>query len=830
MLHRKNAKLKTFIMSAANLVMRVRFLVLAVAVCAGMLCFYALASPDGQIDTSNGTITCASPLEVVQTDSGDTIINDSSTRILCISPDGTLKYKIDADDSEQFTGITVDNSGDLFMFRTKNSSSAALSDDIYMYDSSGNFVRSLYTISYAAETEENDQTVRTSPLHFEDGCLFFTRYLAYETQLYQIDLTSGNSFVTGTLKSNIPFLYNDVEGHPGGVYYYAKITGEVGSGTLGGNENILYSGDYDIAGDSGFRPFYVRCSGDAVYTYDFWQAAIYEVGDGAISAPDWSADIDYNEAVYELSASQGAVYGISDGVPWVERDGSVTVLPSSASISSLAVANEILIRVVSAVCLPLAIISGLYIVLYIFWRILLRGTHIAWKLLLFEVLIAAGLLAIVYAGISSRYQNYIDQSLSNLQRQAKLTSQLLDGENVTEINDSADFSDSNYAALCRLLVENYGLYESESDTAAVLLVPCGEDQYCIVASNRGYGDILGYSTLLSDFIGGDSSGSAYSKADQTVYAYSATGGGQKPSGYLFLYTTTKNIRSQFLSIWSPYAMAGFFAVLFLLFVFSTAMITKKLKRVTYGIERIANGDFKYRIPESSEDELGTLINCVNDLSRSIENLIDDKVKLTEEVRKSQYEVLSSLASIVENKSGQTAAHVERVSQCVRLIASELGYSGQELEYVSIAAMLHDVGKIFVPAEILDKPGKLTPEEFDVVKRHTSDGEKLLRNAPGTIMKYARTIALEHHEKWDGTGYMGLRGSDIHVEARITAIADVFDALMSRRSYKEAFSAEKTFKIITEESGKHFDPMIVEVFKRCFARLCQIIRDNPDLAA
>ena len=278
------------------------------------------------------------------------------------------------------------------------------------------------------------------------------------------------------------------------------------------------------------------------------------------------------------------------------------------------------------------------------------------------------------------------------------------------------------------------------------------------------------------------------------------------------------------------AGGGDAALLCLLFVFSTAVLSRRLRRVSDGINQIADGNFSLRLPTYGRDELSTLIRCVNSLSENIENLVSDKLELTEEVRRSQHEVLSALASIVENKSGQTAAHVERVSRCVRLLASRLGYTGQQLEYVSIAAMLHDVGKLFVPAEILDKPGKLTAEEFEVVKRHTADGERLLHNAPGAIMAYARIIALEHHEKWDGSGYMGLRGEEIHMEARITAIADVFDALMSKRPYKEAFSPEETYRIIVSESGRHFDPRLVEEFARCFSELCRIVRENPDVAA
>lgn len=183
----------------------------------------------------------------------------------------------------------------------------------------------------------------------------------------------------------------------------------------------------------------------------------------------------------------------------------------------------------------------------------------------------------------------------------------------------------------------------------------------------------------------------------------------------------------------------------------------------------------------------------------------------------QEQVIMSLAEITENKSGQTGSHVQRVAEYTRILAEELGYPAQELPQLRLASTMHDIGKLLVPAEILEKPGRLTDEEYAVIKRHTTDGGKLLNNVDGDIMRLSRTIALDHHERWDGHGYgQGLAGEQISLEGRIVAVADVYDALTSRRSYKNAWDSKEAYDEIVRNSGTQFDPQVVEAFKRRYA--------------
>lgn len=201
-------------------------------------------------------------------------------------------------------------------------------------------------------------------------------------------------------------------------------------------------------------------------------------------------------------------------------------------------------------------------------------------------------------------------------------------------------------------------------------------------------------------------------------------------------------------------------------------------------------------------------------------------------------IVYSFADMIESRDGTTGQHVKRTSQIVDRIVTELlmhnvygdEVSPLEYEMIILAAPLHDIGKIKVPDSILSKPGRLTDEEFEIIKTHPVEGEKILRKTMDKIedeqyLRIARDMALYHHEKWNGTGYpKGLAGHDIPVCARIMAIADVFDALCSSRSYKEAYSIDRAFGILEESRGEHFEPCLVDVMYSIRGVLEQIYRN------
>jgi putative two-component system response regulator len=146
------------------------------------------------------------------------------------------------------------------------------------------------------------------------------------------------------------------------------------------------------------------------------------------------------------------------------------------------------------------------------------------------------------------------------------------------------------------------------------------------------------------------------------------------------------------------------------------------------------------------------------------------------------------------------------------VARQMGLSKDDVDTILYASPMHDAGKIGIPDKVLLKPGKLDPDEWDIMKQHTTIGGSILSGSDSEFIKLAEVIAVTHHEKWDGSGYShGLRGTAIPLAGRIAAIADVFDALTSKRPYKEAFSLDKSFAIIREGRGSHFDPEVVEAF-------------------
>jgi len=193
---------------------------------------------------------------------------------------------------------------------------------------------------------------------------------------------------------------------------------------------------------------------------------------------------------------------------------------------------------------------------------------------------------------------------------------------------------------------------------------------------------------------------------------------------------------------------------------------------------------------------------------------DEESRLLSELEESQKETIFVLTELMESTSDETGKHIRRVAEYSRLLAHyHHSISEEDANVIYHASPMHDIGKIAMPEHILHKPEKLTAEEFEIIKTHTTKAHEFLKASQRKIMKTADIIAYEHHEKWDGTGYpRGLKGEEIHPFARIVGLADVFDALTHKRVYKEAWSVEDAAEHIIKSSGTFFDPYLVEIFK------------------
>ncbi|MEO5333558.1 MAG: DUF3369 domain-containing protein [Magnetococcus sp. YQC-5] len=190
----------------------------------------------------------------------------------------------------------------------------------------------------------------------------------------------------------------------------------------------------------------------------------------------------------------------------------------------------------------------------------------------------------------------------------------------------------------------------------------------------------------------------------------------------------------------------------------------------------------------------------------------EQLFLNREIIKTQKAVTFTLGEVIETRSGEAGQHVRRVAENSRLLAQLAGLSPQDCELLRNASPMHDLGKIGIPDAILNKPGKLTPEEWKIMQSHTEIGYQVLKNTDQEIIRTGAIISAQHHEKWDGTGYpKGLAGEEIHIFARITSLIDVFDALTHKRIYKSAWAVEDAVDLIRKDRGTHFDPVLVDLF-------------------
>lgn len=227
----------------------------------------------------------------------------------------------------------------------------------------------------------------------------------------------------------------------------------------------------------------------------------------------------------------------------------------------------------------------------------------------------------------------------------------------------------------------------------------------------------------------------------------------------------------------------------------------------YADNRLGPGKFE-------EPELALLTILADLLAAALERARNTEklAAANAELRASREETITRLAVAADWRDTETAAHIERVGHYAACLAHWAGAPPDYVEQIRLASKMHDVGKLGVPDAILRKPGKFTPEEFEQMKQHTKMGGRILEGSSSPLIQMAHRIAISHHERWDGQGYpYGLSGDAIPLEGRITAICDAFDAMCSRRVYKEAYPIDRAFEVIDSELGKHFDPNLGRLF-------------------
>ena len=212
---------------------------------------------------------------------------------------------------------------------------------------------------------------------------------------------------------------------------------------------------------------------------------------------------------------------------------------------------------------------------------------------------------------------------------------------------------------------------------------------------------------------------------------------------------------------------------------------------------------------------------LNNVSVAFEN-----VCLNNELINTQKEMIEKLGEVVENRSKETANHVKNVAKVSKVLAKAYGLKKDKIKNLIMVSPMHDIGKVAIPDAILLKNGKLTDNEFDIMKSHSKIGWEILKGSNRELLNIASIVAHEHHERWDGNGYpRGLKGEQIHIFGRITAVADVFDALTQKRVYKEAWPLDKVLTLLKEERGKQFDPRLIDLFFENIDEITQVIEKS-----
>lgn len=257
----------------------------------------------------------------------------------------------------------------------------------------------------------------------------------------------------------------------------------------------------------------------------------------------------------------------------------------------------------------------------------------------------------------------------------------------------------------------------------------------------------------------------------------------------------------------------------------------KLDKQTHYIPIIFVTALKDEIDETAGFEAGGVDYITKPISPAI---VKARVKThlslvqAEELRRTRLQVIQRLGRASEYKDNETGTHIIRMSYYSKIIALAYGYSDDDADDLFHAAPMHDIGKIGIPDHIMLKPGKLTDSEFEEIKKHPLIGAEILGDCDSSLLLLAKSVSLYHHEKWDGTGYPhGIQGEQIPIEGRIIALADVFDALTSKRPYKEAWSVDTTMDYIREQSGKHFDPTLVTILEQELDKMLEIKAKWPE---
>ncbi|OQA15577.1 MAG: Cyclic di-GMP phosphodiesterase response regulator RpfG [bacterium ADurb.Bin363] len=287
---------------------------------------------------------------------------------------------------------------------------------------------------------------------------------------------------------------------------------------------------------------------------------------------------------------------------------------------------------------------------------------------------------------------------------------------------------------------------------------------------------------------------------------------------------------KYVTIWTVVIFILDLIISLILSIIISSKVSLPILKIIEHTKVISEGNFKSKIEIQTKDEIKELADAVNQMIDKLDYMFLDLTKTQSELKLTNLDAINRLALASEYKDDATYQHLNRVTAFSRVIAEAYGLPEEDVSIIELVSPLHDLGKIGIPDNILLKPGRLTDEEYEVIKDHPIIGYNILKESLSPYLKKAAIICLTHHEYFDGTGYpYGTKGEDIHIYGRIVALADVFDALTSKRPYKEPMSLEETVEIIKKKRGIQFDPKVVDAFLSCLDEIKKykkFYEDNP----
>ena len=775
-------------------------------------------------------------------------INDSYKKVYVIDYETqAIKYMVDSEDiceNADIFDVILNDRNELFLYAMDYDpvTGVLLSEYIVCCDGKGNVVKTIALPP--VDDDVYDSSV--SAFHFEGDDLFC---VANRDEVYSIlcvDTESGKYSVRAEYENEEAKVSKWVSAADDGSYYITWDNGEFGVLNADGKYEKTDSFDFklreDKSSDNILIDLVTACGDkvmvldggywDTVYTYEDGELVpyitlkdVYDIGEMSV---DEYSHFTYNNLFFPLHNEEGEL-GIISHYNLILTDGNDMHIIDGESGYALPLGNIIL-----NISRPVLLVIGA--LLTILGTILILGSLMKWRLsvltkLLLIVLpiVLIAIFVIANTVIKKTENTYYETEYDKYIAIADFIRSNLDADLIKEIDDLEDKDNGNVD----LLEENLCDILSADSTGwsdSIEVTIYSYDKYGMnrsLVSSTGVYNFLDYNLMLTlnqlelkrikntDIYVTDTN--AYYNHYSDVFSLIRDDDGEilaivnVADDFTELERNLDEVKMNIII-----QTVALMIVLVIFMIILSLYINKNLRRTSAAIREIGEGNYDEKIEKISNDELG-------DIAKSVNNMAD-RIKIQ------QQSIITGMSTMVESRDNSTGGHIRRTSliinefsQTLKEHEHSLGINDKFIQDLTKAAPMHDLGKIAVDDDVLRKPGKYTEDEYDKMKEHALEGariiEKLLEDSDDReFAEIATNVAHYHHEKWNGTGYPeGLKGEDIPIEARIMALADVFDALVSKRCYKEAFDYETAYNIIRDDCGTHFDPELGELFLSCYEK-------------